>query len=325
MESQRLGHPVFRNFYREREALHAESQDVDSKPLPKLQQALLATAFAAHPYRNPGVGWPGDVTSLMPADARAFYNTYYVPGNMVMGIVGDVDPANAQRLAERYFGNLPAKPSPPMLHTQEPPQTGPKTVVLLANANTPPLLLIGYKRPDQTNRDDLAFDVIRMILAESRTGWLYKELVEGKKIAQAIDATATFPAGRYNNLFVFSVAPAKDHTLEENRSAVEELLARFQAKPVDAETLTRVKNVVRGRIARLLGSNQQLASLLPTYYANYGDWRKLFTTISDLNHLNPEDVQRVATQYFTPANRTVAYLTNMADRVPFASVEKGAR
>jgi predicted Zn-dependent peptidase len=311
LESQRLTHPVFRDFYREREAMQEENRNnVDSKVLAKLQQALLATALEAHPYRNPGLGWPSDAARLRPADAKAFFDTYYVPGNIIMGIVGDVEPANAQRLAERYFGSLPAKPLPPPVRTEEPPQLGPKTVVLMANAQ--PSALVAYKRPNETSRDDLAFDVIRTILAEGRTGWLYKELVEEKRMAQIAEALATFPAGRYTNLFVFNLVPAQNHSLEENLKALEAVLARFESKPVDAATLERVKNLVRGRVVRIMASNQELATLLPEYDASYGDWRRLFTTIDELNRVTPEDLQRVAAQYFTPANRTVAYVTNAA-------------
>jgi predicted Zn-dependent peptidase len=314
LESQRLTHPVFRDFYRERDAMLTEYRNnVETRALPKLQEALLATAIAAHPYRNPLLGWPSDAAQLRPADATAFFATYYVPGNMVMGIVGDVDPANVQRLAERYFGPIPAKPLPPEIRTGEPPQLGPKTVVLLANsANAQPYLLIAYKRPNETHRDDLAFDVIRTILADRTSGWLYKDLVEEKRIAQGAEAVATFPAGRYANLFVFSVAPAQNHTPEENLKALDAVLARFESKPVDNETLERVKNTVRGRIARVMVSNQELAALLPQYQAVFGDWRRLFATTGELNRLTGEDLQRVAAEYFTPANRTVAYITNVA-------------
>jgi predicted Zn-dependent peptidase len=309
MESQRLAHPVLRDFYAERELQLAEnSTGVDSKAQAKLQQALLATAFAAHPYRNPGLGWPSDISHLRRASAQAFYDTYYVPGNMVIGIVGDVDPANAQRMAERYFGVLPAKPLPPAIHTVEPPQLGPKSVTLLANNQ--PLLMVGYRRPDQTSRDDAAFDVIRTILADGRASLLYTELVEEKKVARAVDVTATFPAGRYNNLFVVTVAPAANHSLEENQRALDNLLSRFQSGPVDAQALARAKNILRARITRVLASNQQLARFLPSYYADYGDWRKLFSTITDTEHATAEDVLRVAAQYLTPANRTLAYIAD---------------
>jgi predicted Zn-dependent peptidase len=307
MESQRLAHPVLRDFYAERELQVAESSSgVDSKAQPKLQQALLATAFAAHPYRNPALGWPSDISNLRRASAQAFYDTYYVPGNMVIGIVGDVDPANARRMAERYFGVLPAKPLPPLVHTVEPPLAGPKSVTLLANSQ--PLLMIGYRRPDQTSHDDAAFDVIRTILADGRTSLLYKELVEEKKVAQAVDVTATFPAGRYSNLFVFTLAPTNNRSLEDGQMALDNLLSRFQSGLVDAQALARARNILRARITRVLASNRQLASLLPLYYTDYGDWRKLFTSIGDIERVTAQDVLRVAAQYLTPANRTVAYI-----------------
>jgi predicted Zn-dependent peptidase len=144
---------------------------------------------------------------------------------------------------------------------------------------------------------------------------MHRDLVEEKRIAQQADATATFPAGRYTSLFVFTVAPAQNHTLEENQKALDGLLGRFQSKPVDAETLERAKNTIRARVVRGLASNQQLAAMLPEYYAAYGDWRKLFTILSEVKRVTAEDLQRVAAQYFTSSNRTVAYITDVAPTV----------
>ncbi len=305
LESQRLGHPVFRDFYRERQKLAAES--AENKPAAKLRQSLLATAFEDMAYRNPPLGWPGDAATLRNADAKAFLDTYCGPGNTVISIVGDVDAASVQQMAERYFGPIPARAHPPAMHTQEPPQAGPKTVALWADAQ--PLLMIGYKRPPETNRDDAALDALSLILGDSRTGWLHRELVEEKQIAQAVDVAASYPGTRYTHLFVVSVTPAKDRTVEENRKAVDDAVARLQSKPIDAETLTRVKNVLRGRFARLFGSNRTLAGILPVFYVNFGDWRKLFTVSADYERLTAEDLQRVASQYLVPAGQTVAYIT----------------
>ena len=80
---------------------------VDSSAQGKLMESFLATAFEAHPYRNPPGGWPSDVNHLRVADAKAFFDRYYVPANIVIAVVGDVNPAEARRLAERYFGPLP--------------------------------------------------------------------------------------------------------------------------------------------------------------------------------------------------------------------------
>ena len=309
LESQRLAHPVFRDFYRARDAMQVEIlNNVDSKPLPKLQQSLLATAFAANPYRNPVLGWPGDSANLRPSDARSFVDTYYVPANTVIAIAGDVDPVNARRLADRYFGPLPAKPLPSRVHTAEPPQDGPKSVTVWSDGQQ--LLMVGYRRPPETNRDDPAFDVFRTLLGEGRTGLLYRELVENKKIAQSVDVTATFPAGRSANLFVFTVAPAANHSVEENEQALNALLGRFAVQPLDAASIDRAKNELRAKVVRLLGTDSVLASLLARYYVTFGDWRKLFAVPADYEHVTAEDVQRVTAQYFVAQNRTVAYMTS---------------
>jgi len=159
LESQRFIQPVFREFYKERDVVMEEYRmRVESEPQGKLMQAFLATAFAAFPYRVMGAGWPSDVSHLRRADAWRFFHEYYVPGNITMGIVGDVDPGEARRLAEKYFGPFETRPLPPLLHTQEPPQEGPKQVEV--ESPSQPLLFVGYKRPDQYSKDDPVFDVI---------------------------------------------------------------------------------------------------------------------------------------------------------------------
>ncbi|MGA2267396.1 MAG: insulinase family protein [Bryobacteraceae bacterium] len=307
MESQRFLRQVFREFYKEREVVLEEHRmRVESDPQGKLAQDLLATAFAAHPYRNPPGGWPSDIVSLRRADAQEFFDKYYVPANITMAIVGDVNPADAKRMAERYFSPIPARPLPPRLHTEEPPQPGPKTAVV--NSPTQPIVTIAYKRPDQYGKDDPVFDVISLILSSGRTGLMYKELVQERKIALVAQASATYPGGRYPNLFTFFLAPSVGHTVDENLKALDDLLDQFKARKVDAETLARVKTKARAGVMRRLDNNAGLAQMLATYYASYGDWRKLFTSIDDLNKVKADDVQRVARQYFVLPSRTVAYI-----------------
>ena len=307
LESERFIQPVFREFYKERDVVMEEYRmRVESEPQGKLLQSFQATAFAAHPYRNMGTGWPSDVAHLRRADAWNFFHKYYVPGNITLAIVGDVNPAEAKRLAEKYFGPMPARPLPPLLHTVEPPQDGPKRAEV--ESPSQPLLVLGYKRPDQYSKDDPVFDIVSGILSSGRTGLLYKELVRDKQIALAAEADDTFPGGKYPNLFLFFLAPAMGHTTADNEKAFYDLLERFQSQKVDATTLARVKTKTRADLIRRLDSNSGLAGLLTAYYAAYGDWTKLFTSLDDLDKVTSDDVQRVAKQYFTPENRTVAYL-----------------
>jgi len=306
LESQRFLHPVFREFYKERDVVQEENRmRVESSAQGKLMQEFLATAFAAHPYRNPPGGWPSDAANLRVADARAFFDRYYVAANITIAIVGDVDPAQARRLAERYLGPLPKRPLPPLIHTEEPPQPGPKIAVV--DSPSQPTLMIGYKRPDQYDKDDPVFDLISEILSGGRTGLLYQTLVRDKKLALEVETSDTFPDGRYPNLFLFFVTPALGHTVEENQKAIEELLDSFKAQKVDARTLARVKLKARATVIRHLDNNEGLASLLTANYAAYGDWRKLFTSLDDLDKVTAEDVQRVARQYLVTPSRTTAY------------------
>jgi len=309
LESQRFLQPVFREFYKERDVVLEENRmRVQSSPQGKLLEDFSATAFEAHPYRNPPGGWPSDIVNLRLADARKFFEKYYVPANIVIGIVGDVNPAESRRLAERYFGPLPSRPLPPVLHTEEPPQPGPKTAVV--DSPSQPLLVIGYKRPDQYDKDDPVFDIISGILSGGRTGLLYEDLVRDKQVALEAEAGDSYPDSRYPNLFLFFVAPALGHTVEENQKALEDLLKRFEAEKVDSETLARVKTKARADVIRRLASNPGLASLLTAYYAAYGDWRKLFTSLDEIDRVTADDVQRVAKQYFVTSSRTTAYTVN---------------
>jgi predicted Zn-dependent peptidase len=305
LESQRFLNPVFREFYKERDVVREERRmRIESNPQGKLMEALLGTAFLAHPYRQSPAGWASDIENLRLSEAEKFYKTYYVPGNITIGIAGDVKPPEAKRLADKYYSQLPGRPLPPLITTVEPPQEGPKRV----EVETPsqPLVFIGYKRPDQYDKDDPVFDVLTMILAGGRTSVLYKDMVRDKKLSLAAISAPTYPGGKYPNLFLFFLVPSVGKTIEENEKEFYDVLEKFKTEKVDDVTLARVKTKARAGLIHQLDSNSGLASQLNTFYVNYGDWRKLFTALDDVNKVTAADVQRVAQQYFIPNGRTVA-------------------
>jgi predicted Zn-dependent peptidase len=187
----------------------------------------------------------------------------------------------------------------------EPPQEGEKRVQVESPAQ--PILAIAYKRPDQNNDDDPVFDVLNEILAGGRTGLLYQDLVRDKKIALGAFAQATFPGGKYPGLFLFYVIPNLGRSLDENEKACYDIIDRLKKEKVDDATLQRIKTKVRAQVIRKLDSNSGMAEELTSYYVNFGDWRKLFTTIDDITKVTADDVQRVAKKYLVPQTRTVAY------------------
>ena len=287
---------------------------VESSPQGELIGSLVATAFEAHPYKNGAGGWASDIENFRLSEAVKFYKTYYVPGNITIGVAGDVDPREARRLAEKYFGLIPKGPLPPLVRTVEPPQQGEKRVQVISSAE--PYMAIAYKRPDENSRDDLVFDALGDLLAGGRTGVLYTELVRDKRLALGAFAQPSFPGGKYPNLFLFYLVPNRGRTLEENESACNEIIERMKTKPVDREALNRVKTKLRAELIRKLNSNSGLAAELTAYHVAYGDWRRLFTELDAYNRITADDVMRVARQYLVKESRTVAITIAPAKAAP---------
>ena len=307
LESQRFYDPVFREFYKERSVVREERRmSTESNPQGLLMEAFTSSAFEAHPYHNPPVGWASDIESLRVGDAIAFFKKYYVPSNLSIAIVGDVDPKEARRLAEKYFGIIPAGPNPPGVHTVEPLQTGQRQTGVISPAQ--PIELIGYKRPDQLSGDDTTLDVTAEILSSGRTGLIYKQLVRDEKVALQAGADASFPASKYPHLFLLYIVPNQDRTLESCEKPLFEIVEKLKTEKVDDASLQRVKTKLRADLINKLDGNAELASELNAYYVAYGDWRKLFTELDEIDKVTSDDVMRVAKKYFLPEARTIARL-----------------
>src|SRR5579859_561110 len=111
LESERFLHPVLREFYKERNVVIEERRmRTDSNPIGRLLEQFTATAFEAHPYHRPTVGWMADLNSFSATDAQKFFEKYYVPSNMIVAVAGDVKAAQAMPILEKYFSRLPARP-----------------------------------------------------------------------------------------------------------------------------------------------------------------------------------------------------------------------
>jgi predicted Zn-dependent peptidase len=316
LESARFYHPVYREFYKERDVVREERRmRVESDPQGKLMEQMLATSIAAHPYRNMPGGWASDIENLRVKDAEKFFAEYYVPGNITMAVVGDVDPARIKALAAEYFGRLQKHPLPDPIMTTEPDQEGPKSTDISSPAQ--PMEFVAYHRPDQYDKDDPVFDVLSGLLSGGRTSIMYRDLVRDKKLALEAGAESQFPGGKYPSLFFFYLIPGLGHTAAENEKELDVILTNLKKEKVDEAALARVKTRTRAGLIRQLDNNEGLAQLLASYHANYGDWKKLFTSIDEIDKVTADDVQRVVRQYFTPSNRTVA--------LTFQPEEEGAK
>src|SRR3984957_5844000 len=286
LESSRFLHPVYREFYKERNVVREERRmRVESDPQGKLMEQMLATAIAAHPYRNMPGGWGSDIENLRVKDAERFFNQYYVPGNITMAVVGDVNPARIRGLAEEYFARIPKRPLPDPVMTVEPSQEGPKHTDVASPAQ--PMEFIAYHRPDQYDKDDPVFDVLSSLLSGGRTSIMYRDMVRDKKLALAAGAESEFPGGKYPSLFFFYLIPGADHSALENEKELDTIIADLKKTKVDEAALARVKTRTRAGLIRQLDDNAGLAQLLASYLLNYGVWKKLFTSLDEIVKVGP--------------------------------------
>ncbi|MBI3679757.1 MAG: insulinase family protein [Acidobacteria bacterium] len=305
LTSQVFRQPIMREFYKERDVVREERRmRMESSSQGKMLEALIQTSFLGHPQRSL-IGYASDIENLRAKDSEALFKQYYVPSNMVMVLAGEVDPKEVKRLADQYFPALPAGPAPPRVITVEPPQEGERRVAV--ETPSQPLLYMAYKRPEPSHPDDAPLQVLAGALSSGRTGVLYKEMVEQKKLSLVAAADSTGLGSKYPGIFVFIAAPAVGRTTEENEKAMLEIIERVKKEKFEDAVLERVKNQVRARLIRGLDSNMGMAQQLASNYINDGDWRRMFTRIQDIQKVTAEDLQRVATTYFVEKARTAVY------------------
>jgi predicted Zn-dependent peptidase len=326
LESERFFHPVFREFYEERDVVHEERRmSYESQPIGRLVEQFLTTSFQYHPYQQPGIGSPSDLDAISITDAEQFFQTYYVPSNMVTAIVGDVHAQTLIPILEKYFGRIPARPAPPPLRTVEPPQVAERTVVLVDPSQ--PVYVEGYHKPAETDPDQAVYDAIDDILSAGRTSRLYRSLVRDKKLAVQVESFSGFPGEKYPNLWAVLVIPAFGVSNEQVQAAVREEIGRLQREDVTDEELAKFKTRSKARLLRSLRSNQGLANQFAEYQRLFGDWRELFRSIDRLEKVTKADIRRVATQTFQAPNRTVAMIVTRPAQgeMPAPAAPGGAR
>ncbi|HEY9800414.1 MAG TPA: pitrilysin family protein [Leptolyngbyaceae cyanobacterium] len=308
LESERFLDPVVRReFYKEKDVILEERRmRVDNSPIGLMVEKFIDTAYKVHPYRRPVIGYDQDIRNLTPEDVQKFFETYYVPSNITVAVVGDVNPAEVKKLAQTYFGRYKAAPKPQSKIQVEPQQTQPREVTV--ELPSQPLYFEGYHRPAINHPDNAVYDIIGALLSNGRTSRLYKSLVEQKRLALNAQGYSGFPGDKYPNLMLFYALTAPSHTVDELAVALRQEIDKLKTEPVSATELERVKTQARAGLLRSLDSNMGMAQQLLEYEVKTGSWRNLFKQLDEIIAVTPADIQRVAKATFTPENRTVGKL-----------------
>ncbi len=321
MESERFLKPRLREMYRERQVVAEERRmTVDNRPVGKLIEEFISTAFKAHPYGQPLIGHMSDIQNYSREATQAFFEKYYSPSNLVVAMVGDVEPAKAIELAQKYWGRIPARPLPSPVATVEPEQNGERRVTIEDKAQ--PAILIGWHIPAETHDDTPAIQAFVDILGQGRTSRLYKRMIRDMKIAVSASAFSGWPGSKYPSLAAVFAFPAQGKTNAECEKIIMEELETLKKELLTTEDLDKVKARAMTSFIASLRNNMGMAEKLANYQQIWGSWRAVFKELDRINAVTPEDVRRVANKYFINRSRTVALMETITEPVTAKPVEK---
>ncbi|HMC77713.1 MAG TPA: pitrilysin family protein [Vicinamibacterales bacterium] len=301
MASLRIDEKAFKN---EREVVKEERRmRIENQPYGRLQEIIADQAFTVHPYKHPVIGSMKDLDAASVDDVREFFQTYYVPNNATVVLVGDFDAKEALAMVTQYLGRVPKSDKPvPREIPKEPVQTKEKRVTL--HDEWPlPAVVVAHHITFDGNADSYPLHIASKILSDGQSSRIYRKLVYEKRIA-----LAAFGGGNIiedPNLFFAVAIVQPGHTTEEAANALIAELDKLREEPVSAAELQQAKN----QFARdyILGreSNQSKAEQLGHAAVIHGDIKTADGEFDIFQNMSVADVQRVARTYFTPENRTV--------------------
>lgn len=312
MESERIFHPVFREFYSERDVVFEERRmRTESTPLGKFAEQLNAMFWQSSPYSWPVVGWPSDIIAISKAQADDYYGIYYSPQNITLLLIGDIKPDNAEALARKYFERIPrGKKDPSDVVTMEVKQMAEKRMNAEAEAN--PQVDITWHSVPFKHRDSYALQILGQILS-TRTGRLYKGLVLGSGVATS--AYASQNSQKWEGSFDAGGEARDGRKPEEVEQGIYDTIEKLKKEDVPAEELQKVKNNFAAGEYRRLSSNFPIMMHL-IINDGFGDWHEVNEGAAKIQAVTAADVKRVANKYLTTENRTVAIYTRKAGSKP---------
>jgi predicted Zn-dependent peptidase len=323
--SEQLFEPSWREFYVEKEVVQREwAFRYINDPGGAAWLDLSATAYSAHPYRNPTIGWKSDMEKFSTRDAIEFHQKYYNPANSVCVLVGDVTLKEAKKLAETYFARYPAGRRTPESVTIEPPQQGPrKSIRFLKGARTP-LVRVGYHSAQMGIRDFYALDAMIMVLSHGRGARMTHNIINK---GLGVEAWAYNPDNRYGGMLIVGGSPNEPQDLkmaegqvgeDEKRKAylaacekLETLLIgeveKFKTELVSSRELARIKKLNQRDFLDRMRSNESLAGTLATLEVQIG-WRYMTHYLERIDAVTPEDIREAAQKYIRTDNQTSVYV-----------------
>jgi zinc protease len=278
---------------------------VDNDNFGILFEQLYATAYTAHPYQWPVVGWMVDIENWKMDDLKRHFEMGYSPSNATMVVSGDVKAEEIFKLAEKYIEPIKSHTPPQAVTTREPEQSGERRVTVRKFGQLP-ILMLGYHVPQAASPDYYSLRVFETILFAGQSSRMYQRIVDKDQLGLFIDSDMSFSFDP--TLFTIYTQPKAGVRPETVERAIYEELDRVKSQPVTDQELEKAKNILLADFYRQMKTINGKANTIGSYEVFFGDYRKLFTAAEEYKKVTKDDVKRVAQKYFSDKNRTVATL-----------------
>ena len=277
----------------------------DNDNFGRLYLEMNATAFSAHPYQFPVIGWASDVENWTQQDLEDYFRTYYAPNNLTMVFTGDVTPKEVFDLAEEYFDGIAAQEPPQAIRTTEPEQLGERRLLVEIDSPTP-LLHMTFHAGSASDPETLPMSLLLNILIGGESSRLHRLFVEEEQIALAVGGFQMegFDPGLV--YFYLTLPPGADVDTVEAR--MHEELQKVAADGVTAAELNKARNIMTADYWRGLATINGKASALGNAEVFLGDYQRAFSVPDELSAVTAEQLQQVAATVFDRHKMTLGVL-----------------
>lgn len=294
------------NFHTERNVVAEEYRLYREFPYGNVPEELFPQLLRGGTYSWNVIGLLEDLYASTSQDLQHFWNTYYIPNNATLVVVGDINHAEIQRLAEKYFGWIPQYPAPPDLAVKPAPiNTQPLKFTVTAENGPAPVIGIGYHTVPRGHPDQLALDMLGTILGGGESSRIYTRLVLKDKsavvagaMAMSLEKDGGIGAGAVLNPFSALNPLSKDK--EKAFQALREEIERIkQDGPTEQEVLKAKNTALRSAVTSQLAVSRK-ADVLGDFAVIEQDVSRVNRQFDDIRAITAQDIQRVAQNYFLP-------------------------
>ena len=278
--------------------LNERRQSYENRPYGLADLAVNENLFPeGHPYHWPVIGSAKDLEAAELSDVQKFFARWYVPSNVTVAVVGDVEPAEVERLARRYFGWLPRAPAQERRAPAPVTLSGERRVEMTDKVELPKLI-VAWPSPAATRPGDAECDVLAQVLSHGKASRLYVRLVHDRQVATEVMAAQD--SMDLQSVFLIEALARPGHTTAELLAQVDAEIGRLVAEgPTQAEVDAARAGIYTDR-ARTLEGLRSRASLLNNLNHFYGDPTALQKDLARYEAVTPASVREVAGRVFGP-------------------------